>query len=72
MWLPPLPVAQTLIPLRVAQLTRGEGNWATLGLYASMEGRILSACDALLGCAPFWFRVRPASRLPCTCVILEH
>ncbi len=43
----------------MAQLLRGEGNWATLGLYASMEGRILSACDALLGCAPFWFQARP-------------
>lgn len=37
---------------------RGEGNWATLGMFASMEGRILSACDALLGCASFWFQVR--------------
>lgn len=40
----------------LAPLMRGEGNWATLGMFASMEGRILSACDALLGCAPFWFR----------------
>ena len=58
------------------QLMRGEGNWATLGMFASLEGRILSACDALLGCAPFWFRVRrsllfPATVCPRTACVLE-
>lgn len=50
----------TDLSVTMLQLMRGEGNWATLGMFASMEGRILSACDALLGCAPFWFRVRAA------------
>ena len=48
------------------QMLRGDGNWKALGLHGSMEGRILSTCDALLNCAPFWFRVRVCCHQSCT------
>ena len=42
-----------------APLLRGEGNWPSLGLYTSLEARILQGVESLLASVPFWAKVTP-------------
>ena len=41
----------------IAPLLRGEGNWPSVSLYASLEQRIHFTMDALLARIPFWLKV---------------
>lgn len=40
-----------------APLLRGDGNWPSLGLYTSLEARILQGVEGLLASVPFWAQV---------------
>lgn len=40
-----------------APLLRGDGNWPSLGLYTSLESRILQGVEGLLASVPFWAQV---------------
>lgn len=47
-----------------APVLRGEGNWPSISLYATLEQRIHITVDALLGRIPFWLKVA-SSDCPC-------